>query len=179
VGAVVFNDSEIVEVRPHRSRGTVMQILGATLEQNHALAIETGIVPNAAMLDEALRRVERLATHDALVCLITDGHGADAETRRLTTRIAQHNDLLALLIYDPLEGLLPIAGRDVFADGTRQLEVDTGSDRLRAAFRASFDEWVKRAREFLLRREVPLIPISAAEDVAGQLRRLLGGLTQR
>jgi uncharacterized protein (DUF58 family) len=179
VGAVVFNDSEIVEVRPHRSRGTVMQILGATLEQNHALAIETGIVPNGAMLDEALRRVERLATHDALVCLITDGHGAGEETRRLTTRIAQHNDLLVLLIYDPLEGVLPNAGRVVFADGARQLEVDTGSDRLRAAFRASFDERIERAREFLLRREVPLIPISAAEDVAGQLRRLLGGLSSR
>jgi uncharacterized protein (DUF58 family) len=175
VGAVVFNDSEIVEVRPHRSRGTVMQILGATLEQNHALAIETGIVQNGAILDEALRRVERLATHDALVCLITDGHGAGEQTRRLTTRIAQHNDLLALLIYDPLEGVLPNAGRVVFADGPRQLEVDTGSDRFRTAFRASFDDRVKRAREFLLRREVPLIPISTAEDVAGQLRRLLGG----
>jgi uncharacterized protein (DUF58 family) len=31
VGAVVFNDSAIVEIRPRRSRGTVMQILGATL----------------------------------------------------------------------------------------------------------------------------------------------------
>jgi hypothetical protein len=131
------------------------------------------------MLDEALRRVERLATHDALVCLITDGYGADEETRRLTTRIAQHNDLLALFIYDPLEGALPKAGRVVFAAGTRQLEVDTGSDHLRDAFRVSFDERVKRAREFLLRREVPLIPISTVEDVAGQLRRLLGGLTQR
>jgi uncharacterized protein (DUF58 family) len=179
VGAVVFNDSATVEIRPHRSRGTVMQILGATLDQNHALAIDTGIVPNGAMLDEALRRVERLATHDALVCLITDGYGADEETRRLTTRIAQHNDLLALFIYDPLEGALPKAGRVVFAAGTRQLEVDTGSDHLRDAFRVSFDERVKRAREFLLRREVPLIPISTVEDVAGQLRRLLGGLTQR
>lgn len=173
VGAVVFNDSAIIEIRPQRSRGTVMQILGATLEQNHGLSIDSGIVPNEVMLDEALRRVERLATHDALVCLITDGDGANEETRRLTTRIAQHNDLLTVLIYDPFEVDLPSAGRVVFADGNRQLEVDTGSERLRTAFRISFNERVKRAREFLLRREVPLIPISTAEDVSGQLRRLL------
>jgi uncharacterized protein (DUF58 family) len=179
VGAVVFNDSTIAEIRPKRSRSTVMQILGAVIHQNHALALDAGITSNAGMLNEALRRVSRLATHDALVCLITDGHGADEESQRLTTRIAQHNDVLAILIYDPLEGALPNAGRVVFADGARQLEVDTGSDRLRAAFRASFDQRISRARQFLLQRQIPLIPISAAEDVGEQLRRLLGGAAPR
>jgi uncharacterized protein (DUF58 family) len=179
VGAVVFNDSVIAQIRPQRSRGTVMQILGAVLEQNHALAIDAGILPQAAMLNEALRRVERLATHDALICLITDGQGADEETARLTTRLAQHNDVLAVLIHDPLEVELPKAGPVVFAEGADQLEVDTGSNRLRAAFHASFDERVQRAREFLVRREVPLIPISTSEEVANQLGRLLGRVATR
>jgi uncharacterized protein (DUF58 family) len=179
VGAVVFNDSAIVEIRPRRSRGTVMQILGAVLKQNHALAIDTGIVPRAPMLNEALRRVDRLATHDMLVCLITDGYGADQETERLTTRIARHNDLLVSLIYDPLEAELPAAGPLVFNEGKRQLEVDTGLNRFRTAFRDSFDERVQLAHEFLLQREVPLISISTAEDVAAQLRRVLGQATSR
>jgi uncharacterized protein (DUF58 family) len=179
VGAVVFNDSVIAQIRPQRSRGTVMEILGAVLEQNHALAIDAGILPQTAMLNEALGRVERLATHDALICLITDGQGADEETERLTTRLAQHNDVLAVLIYDPLEVELPKAGPVVFAEGADQLEVNTGSNRLRAAFHASFDERVRRAREFLVRREVPLIPISSSEDVANQLRRLVGCVASR
>jgi uncharacterized protein (DUF58 family) len=179
VGAVVFNDSAIVEICPRRSRGTVMQILGAVLKQNHALAIDAGIVSQAAMLNEALRRVDRLATHDMLVCLITDGYGADKETERLTTRIARHNDVLVTFIYDPLEAELPVAGPLVFSEGKRQLEVDTRSKRLRTAFRASFDERVQRAHKFLLQREVPLIPISTAEDVAAQLRRLLGQAAPR
>ncbi len=176
VGAVVFNDSKVVEFRPQRSRGTVMQILGAVLEQNHNLAIDAGIVAGPTMLNEAMKRVERLATHDALVCLITDGQGADEETQRLTTRIARHNDVLVTLIYDPLEADLPNAGPVVFAEEKRQLEVDTGSDRIRSAFRASFEERIQRARSFLLRREVPLISISTAEDVADQLRRLIGAV---
>jgi hypothetical protein len=149
-----------------------MQILGALLDQNHGLSIDSGIIANAAMLNEALRRVGRLANHDALVCLITDGHGADEETKRLTDRIAGHNDVLAFLIYDPLEAALPKAGPVVFAESARQLEVDTGSDRLCTAFRASFDERVANARSFLPRREVPLIPISTAEEVAGQFPRI-------
>jgi uncharacterized protein (DUF58 family) len=177
VGAVIFNDSAIVEIRPRRSRGTVMQILGAVLQQNHALAIDAGIVPQAPMLNEALRRVERLAKHDMLVCLITDGYGADEETKSLTTRISRHNDVLTLLIYDPLEAELPVAGPLVFTEGARQLEVDTRSGPFRTAFQVSFAERVQRAREFLLKRGVPLIPINTAEDVADQLRHLLGRTT--
>jgi uncharacterized protein (DUF58 family) len=179
VGAVVFNDSQLVEIRPRRSRGTVMQILGAVLEQNHALAIDAGILSQAQMLNEAVRRVERLATHDMLVCLITDGHGVDEETEEITTRIGQHNDVLAILIYDVLEAELPVAGPLVFTEGTRQLEVDPQQDRLRTTFRASFDKRVRLAREFLLKREIPLIPIGTGEDVAEQLRRLLGRRSQR
>ncbi len=179
IGAVVFNDSTIAEMRPQRSRGRVMQILGAVIEQNHALAIDVGLNAHASMLNEALGRAERLATHDALVCLITDGQGADEETQRLATRIAQHNDVLVVLVFDPLEVDLPNAGLVVFSEGARQLEVNTGSERLRTAFRASFDERLERARKFLLRREVPLIPISTAEDVAEQLRRLLGRVARK
>ena len=179
IGAVVFNDSTIAEMRPQRSRGRVMQILGAVIEQNHALAIDVGLNANASMLNEALGRAERLATHDALVCLITDGQGADEETQRLATRIARHNDVLVVLVFDPLEVDLPNAGLVVFSEGARQLEVNTGSERLRTAFRASFDERLERARKFLLRREVPLIPISTAEDVAEQLRRLLGRVARK
>ena len=58
-------------------------------------------------------------------CIISDGFGHDRESRRLLTRIAQHNDLLFAFIYDPLEANLPEAGQLVFGDGMRQLEVDT------------------------------------------------------
>jgi uncharacterized protein (DUF58 family) len=177
VGAVIFNDSTIVEIRPRRSRGTVMQILGAVLQQNHALAIDAGIVPQAPMLNEALRRVERLAKHDMLVCLITDGYGADEETKSLTTRISRHNDVLAIFVYDPLEAELPAAGPLVFTEGARQLEVDTRVGQFRTAYQISFSDRVGRAREFLLKREVPLIPINTAEDVGDQLRHLLGRAT--
>ena len=87
--------------------------------------------------------------------------------------------MLVVLVFDPLEVDLPNAGLVVFSEGARQLEVDTGSERLRTAFRASFDERLERARKFLLRREVPLIPISTAEDVAEQLRRLLGRVARK
>src|SRR5262245_35098159 len=39
VGAIVFNDREVVEIRPRRSRQTVLQILTAVVGQNQALGV--------------------------------------------------------------------------------------------------------------------------------------------
>lgn len=174
IGALVFNDTEIAETRPQRSRSTVMRILQAVSEKNHALGLDAGIRANPAMFNEVLRRCERLAKHDCLICIVSDGSGHDDESRRLLTRIAQHNDVLFAFVHDPLETELPDAGSLVFGDGRLQLEVDTGSRKLRDRFRETFAEQREAGRKFLLQRETPVLPLSTASDVTEQLRHQLG-----
>ncbi len=176
IGAVVFNDREAVEIRPHRSRDRVMQILQVVIEQNHALSVNAGISPTPAMFNEALRRTVRLAPHDYLVCILSDANGSNPETNKLLTRLCRHNDVLVGFIYDPLEADLPDAGSLVLSDGVRQMEVDTGDHAFRRAYGDSFVEWRQVGRRFLLHREVPVIPLCTTEGVAIQLRRHLGGL---
>lgn len=174
IGALVFNDSKVTEIRPQHSHATAMRILQAILEQNHALSLDAGIPPNPGMFNEALRRCVNLAKHDFLVCVISDASGNDEETRRLMTRVAQHNDVLFSFIFDPLEADLPDAGPLVFGDGVQQLEIDTGNRKLRNRFRDTFAEERATGRRFLLQRETPVVPISTAEDVVQQLRHHLG-----
>jgi len=174
VGALVFNDSKIVEVRPQRSQTTVMRILHEVLEQNHALSVDAGIQPNVTMFNQVLRQCERLAKHDCLICIISDAFGSDDESRHLLTRIAQHNDVLFVFIFDPLETELPEAGPLVFGDGTRQLEVDTSNRRLCDRFRDAFAEQRAVGRKFLLQRETPVLPVSTSESVVEQVRHQLG-----
>jgi uncharacterized protein (DUF58 family) len=174
VGAIVFNDSQIEEIRPQRSRATAMRILQAIVEQNHALSLDGGLRANPAMFNEAVRHCERLAKHDFLVCIISDAFGHDEDSRKLLTTIAQHNDVLFGFVHDPLEVALPDAGPLIFGDGSRQLQVDTGDGKLREDFRETFAEQRAAGRKFLLQRETPVIPLSTAEGVAEQLRHLLG-----
>jgi hypothetical protein len=151
-----------------------MQILHTILEQNHALTIKSGIRPNAGMLNEVLRRASRLATHDYLICVITDGAGDNEETSHLMTRLGQHNDVLVAFVHDPLEIELPDAGPLIFSDGTRQMECDTGKHALRQGYRDDFAKMRASKRQYLLHRETPVIPLSTAESVSDQLRRHLG-----
>jgi uncharacterized protein (DUF58 family) len=175
IGALVFNDSQIAEIRPRRSESTVMQILQAILKQNHALSLGPKIQANPKMFNEGLRRCARLATHDCLVCVISDGFGNDEESRQLLTCIAEHNDVLFVFVYDQLETELPAAGPLVFSDGLQQLEVDTDNRKVCDHFRDTFAEQRAAGRRFLLQRETPVIPLSSAAPVADQLRHQLGG----
>ncbi|MFV0276508.1 MAG: DUF58 domain-containing protein, partial [Parahaliea sp.] len=138
VGALIFNDSGIAEVRPHRSAATVMRILQRLVEQNHALSLQASIKANPGMFNEVLRHCDRLAKHDALVCIISDAHGHNEETRDLLTRSAHRNDVLFGFVHDPLEAELPAAGPLVFEADGNQLEVDTGQQRLRERSRDHF-----------------------------------------
>lgn len=174
IGALVFNDSKITEIRPQRSQSTAMQILQAIIEQNHALSLDAGIAANPGMFNEVLGRCERLAKHDCLVCIVSDGRGNNEKSRQILTRIAHHNDVLFVFVHDPLEAELPDAGPLAFGDGTHQLEVDTGNRGLRDRFRDTFAVQRAAGRKFLLQRETPVIPLSTAESVVDQLRHQLG-----
>jgi uncharacterized protein (DUF58 family) len=152
-----------------------MRLLRAITDQNRALRADSPVSPNPAMLNEAIRRAGRVATHDHLVVLVTDGDGSNAETRELLTTTARHNDVLVVFVFDPLEADLPAAGRLVVSDGERQMEVDAASESLRADFRREFAERRASARRFLLTREVPVLPLCTDADVTDQVVRALGG----
>ena len=174
VGALVFNDSKIREIPPHRSRQRVMQILEAVLQMNHALRVGGDTQSNPAMLTRVLGKVLQVAKHDYLVGIISDFSGADEETRRAVTRLAAHNDVIALFICDPLEARLPSFGKVIVSQGDLQLEVDTGDGQFRRRFSEQFQSRLKTARDLMLRRGIPVLPIHTAEDIREQFRDLLG-----
>jgi uncharacterized protein (DUF58 family) len=174
VGALVFNDSDISVVPPHRSRERVMQILKQVVDKNQALNANPELRPDAGKLNEVIKQVSLLARHDCLVCLITDGNGINEETRKHVTRLSEHNDVLTAFIYDPLEKDIPAAGRLRFADGESQLEADTSSRKLRRAFQNDFEQRLEQIQTTSRQFSIPLLPLDTGSPVPEQIREVLG-----
>jgi uncharacterized protein (DUF58 family) len=174
VGALVFNDTEISVIRPHRSRERVMQILKQVVKKNRALSANNDLKPDAGKLNEALKQVSILARHDCLVCLITDGDGINPETRKHITRLSEHNDVLTALVFDPLEKDMPAAGRLRFADGEGQLEADTSNRKLRSAFQGEFEKRLERIQSASRRFSIPVLALDTISPVPDQIRDALG-----
>src|SRR5262245_22777921 len=121
IGGIVFNDSDLAEVRPQRSRGSVLQLLGHVVTQNQALGVGRGIASAPAMLNRALDRARRLALHDTTVIIVSDFDGADEATRRMVGAMAAHNSVVAVLVHDPLQSDLPPSARLTVTDGDLQI----------------------------------------------------------
>jgi uncharacterized protein (DUF58 family) len=174
IGALIFSDDDIREIQPGARTRAVMQILDAIVSLNARLKADPDAKPSPGTLNEVLRRATRLVRHDALICVISDAWGADPESRRLVTRLTEHNDFIAILIYDPLEAALPDVGRAVVASGGVQIEVDTARRDLRSGFAADLADLRRRIESLSRERSIPLLPISTDRDPAEQLREILG-----
>ena len=173
VGAVVFNDTDVVEFRPRRSRQTVMQILGEVVRQNHALAADRTVESNPGQLNRVLERARILAPHDVLVITISDGFGTDATTERLSAGLVEHNDLLALLVHDPLR-VDPRGPRMTVSDGSLQIDLDLSDRKVSDAIAEDYRNDQEQLAHFLRRLSAPLLMISNQGDPVDQVRRLLG-----
>ncbi|MBT8070939.1 MAG: DUF58 domain-containing protein [Gammaproteobacteria bacterium] len=174
VGALVFNDTDISVIPPHRSRERVMQILKQVVEKNQSLSANAELRPAPGKLNEVLKQISQLARHDCLVCLITDADGLDDESRKYITRLSEHNDVLAAFIYDPLEKEMPAAGRLRFADDKGQLETDTSNRKLRSGFQNVFEQKLQRMQSASRRLAIPVLSLHTGSPVAEQMREAFG-----
>ena len=174
VGALVFNDSEVSVIPPHRSRDRVMQILKQVVKMNHSLNAGPELKPDVNKLNVALKQVSTLARHDCLVCLITDADGMSPDTRKHISRLSEHNDVLAAIIYDPVEKEMPTAGRLRFADNKGQLEADTSNRKLRTGFQGDFERKLERIQSASRRFSIPVITLDTIDPVSDQMREAFG-----
>lgn len=179
VGAIVFNDREIVELRPRRSRSTVLQILTAIVAHNRLLGVNKGISASPAMLNNALAQAQRRALHDAVVIVISDFDGADDETHKMVGEIARHNDVVALLVHDPLQSELPASASMTVTDGELQIHLEVGRESVRKSILQVSQDRLKGVLAWTQELRVPVLPLSSAEDTAQQVQRLLGALPGR
>jgi len=174
VGALLFNDSDIEEISPQRSRNQVMWMLGKLVAMNQELSASSPAKRSPDMLNGALDQAARLVSHDALVVVITDGLGVDEQTLRLVARLQARNDLVWARVYDRLEKDLPDLGQVYLGDAETEMELNTSDRALIGRFGEQFESQMNWARNQALRAEVPYLAIDAAEEVLPQLRRVLG-----
>ena len=177
VGAIVFDDRGLTEFRPRRSRATVLQILSAIVASNRSLGVGRGLSASPSMLNKALQQAQRRALHDAAVIIISDFDGADDETHKMVGAIARHNDVVALLVHDPLQSDLPASASMTVTDGELQIHLEVGRESVRKRISEASQERLKEVFAWTQELGVPVLPLSAAEDTAQQLRRLLGTLS--
>jgi len=177
VGGLVFNGAEHREIRPRRSRKTVLALLSEVAAYNSALPLTCASEPGS--FAEMLGNLRRIARPGSSLFLISDFRGASREhAREHLFQLAQHTELTAIACSDPMEAELPRGGRYAVTDGTQRSELHTGNRALRKTFRDEFQQQRTLLSRDLLRLGIPLLqagtdraPFTLLQEFYGEQRR--------
>jgi uncharacterized protein (DUF58 family) len=177
VGALIFNDDAVFEIRPQRTPSAVLRILRAVVEFNGKLKAGEDLHRNDGQLNTVLSKAEKLCTHDFLVIIISDLHGWDRTSVKRIKNIARHNDVIIYFIYDPLEKHLPPRGRYVVSDGKLQIEFDAEEKNVRERFSDHFVSRIEDLSVQLKTHHVPVIWVDTLHRGKNPSGRVTRGLT--
>jgi len=171
VGGLVFGDNQHYEIKPRRSKQSLLQLLNRLVRVNQSLHTEA--VADRDTFGVALRRAREVLRPGSLVFILCDERALSVTAEQQLALLSRHCDLLLLPLSDPLDHALPAAGLLRFNDRGAQLELDTLNPDLRQAYRAQGE--ARQARWELLAQKlrVLMIPLSTQQGMVEQLRDYL------
>ncbi len=175
IGAVLFNDHEHQTFRPSRSPNQIMGWFEQLVQMNRELVADAKWQPDQDGLSRALSQLARRIGHDGLVIIVSDFEGWNDDCLQRIKDIRRNNDVIAVLVTDPLERDLDHAHKLVISDGQFQLEVNAENTTASERYRAGFSHRLTDLAATLKRHAIPLIPLSTETEIAGQVQRQLGG----
>lgn len=176
VGGTVFDDRRIESLRPLRSRARIEALCASITRFNQALSATRleGDAPDT--LDQVLRNCLASVGHDSLICLISDFSGITAQTLHLLRQLRRHNDVLALLVFDPLAQALPDLGTIRVTQGEQQLELNVERHQVKRPLQAFLSGRLQEVATLMKRSQIPLMSFNTSQDTLQQLRQELGKL---
>lgn len=156
VGGLVFNGLEHREIRPRRSRRTVLALLSEIHAYNEALPLAKPSADDS--FANMLANLRRIVRPGSSLYLISDFHGvASDNARKHLYQLAQHTEVTAVACSDPLEAALPRAGHYAVTDGEHRSELNTASRQLRQQYSDSFKRRQQQLREITGRLGIPVL----------------------
>ncbi|OEC32578.1 Protein of unknown function DUF58 [Pseudomonas cuatrocienegasensis] len=177
IGGLVFGDQEHHEIKPRRSKQSLLQLLSRLVRANQALSPETPL--NRDSFGLALRRAREVLRPGSLVVVLCDERTLGDSSEQQLILLARHTDLLLLPLSDPLDHLLPAAGLLRFAERGARLELDTHQADLRQAYREQGEARQARWQRLAQKLGVPLLPLSTRAEMVEQLREHLNAQRPR
>jgi uncharacterized protein (DUF58 family) len=176
VGGIVFSDHGHHEIKPARSRKNVMRYLQLVSDFNQSLSISMPEPAHPFSFDAALIETIRLSKPGTLVAIISDFSGLSETSEKYLSKLRQHNELLLLHTYDPLEYQLPASGIYPVSNGVDTLVIETGRQAVQEQYRSLIQQRKDGLNSLAMRLRAPLIEVGTESPALHSIQRILCSL---
>jgi len=168
VGGVVFADQGTDIIAPKRDRRNILRFFERIVQRNHELAHQSEI-DFALAFKEVTAKIKNIVTHDFLIVVISDFYRYSPDTIKYLTIMSQHNDVVAVKIYDPMERSLP-EKNFVAGDDAKQMIIKGQSKEIRNQIASGFDSKYAEFKSKLKKHGIPAFLIDTVRPLEDQIK---------
>lgn len=175
LGGIVFGDSRHREIRPRLGRLAALRYVHE-LVTHPDWGTRDGQVADdeESALTQAMATIRRVTHPGSLVIVISDFIGLSRNARSYLTGVARHNEVLAIMLSDPLERRLPPPGRYRLVSHDEEMAIDTFAKNARSDYRHTFENRLTDLDAFCHRYGIHLLQLSTDDDPIQTLQKSLG-----
>ena len=174
IGGLVFGGQDHHEIKPRRSKQSLLQLLSRLARANQALSTDTPLLRDS--FGQALRRAREVLRPGSLVVVLCDERTLGDSSEQQLMLLARHTDLLLLPVSDPLDHALPASGLLRFGEGDAQLDLDTEDAALQHRYQEQAQARRARWQRLAHKLGVPLLSLSTSGELVEQLHEHLNNL---
>lgn len=172
LGGLIFNDSGYDEIKPKRSRKTVLKFINFLVEKNNALNFKSIKNQNPEMLNKVLTQVLKYVTHNYLIVVFSDFYSHDTDTFKLLIKLSRHNDVIAVVISDEMEVQL---NKDIII-GQADAQINLSNTNIEKL--EKYTQYALEKKKFfsknLTRYGITVLEMNTSEPALSQIRNLIG-----
>ncbi len=172
VGGMIIGKQELIEIRPKRSKSSVLQLLHAINEQNNALQERTASESAASetnSIANALEELRRVCKPGSAVFIISDFHDFDEEASKHLFHLAKHNEVTSFFVHDQLEQRLPPPGLYDVTDGQQRNTLNTRDSQLQDEYQQAFNQRKEWLQQQMARGGAPMVSMQTGCEPLNQL----------
>ncbi len=175
VGGIVFSDKGHHEVKPARSRKSVMRLINVISEFNLALSVK-GASEEAGTtftLNDALMETQRIAKPGTLIFILSDFLDFDITTKKHIQILSKHNNVAAIRNYDSLEMELPPPGTYTVSNGSKTSTFQPNSRAARELYTKEVIEFNQQLKQTMTNLGIPYIEQNTTEPTRDIMQKLM------
>ena len=170
LGGMVFKGKDYDLVTPKRDRRNMLNFFQKIINANKAIY-------NYEKFDfsEALKNItsklRNIITHDYMVVIISDFYRYNAETIKYLSEISEHNDIILIKVYDPLEAQLP-KEKITLSNISHQIQMNGKQKKTHEKLTADFETNLNQFKSEIEKYNITLFKINTVDKLEEQLIKL-------
>ena len=172
IGGLVFGDTGHTEIRPKKSKQSVLQLLSSITTFNQLLNADT-LNNQSQDLAPILLQTRQVARPGSAIFIISDFSKFSEAAKRQITLLKRHTEILAIHTFDPLEFELPKPGLYSITDGEQRLTLNTFNQHYRHAYESQSNNQLAQLERFFSQQGIPFSSVATHSDYLSMLKTSL------